>query len=130
MGNNARYMIMAVGNNPATGGIDQHAYVYRISLENNPHNITFVNHNRYNGGQMGRMHVREFVVEALKGESGTYLRYALGEALGVTWADSYPTRYGFNEQNAPNAFFSKGPFFPSVHSGSGRDASSGCTPTN
>ena len=56
MGNNARYMIMALGNNPATGGIDQHAYVYRISLENNPHNITFVNHNRYNGGQRGRMH--------------------------------------------------------------------------
>jgi len=119
MANNARYMIMAAGNNPATGGIDKYAYVYRISLKNNPYNVTFANHNRFHGGQAGRMHVTSFVVEALKGESGTYARYALGEALGVTWSDSYPTGYGFNDKNSPYAIFSKGPFFPSVHSGSG-----------
>ncbi|KAJ7333655.1 hypothetical protein OS493_017199 [Desmophyllum pertusum] len=130
MANNARYMIMAAGKNPATGGINEYTYVYRIDLKNNPYNITFSNHNRYNGGQPGRMHVTDFVVEALKGESGTYVRYALGEALGVTWGDSYPTGYGFNDKATEYAVFSKGPFFPSVHSGSGRSPCSGCTPSN
>ena len=123
-------MIMAAGNNPATGGIDQYQYVYRISLKDNPYNISFANHNRYHGGQPGRMHVQEFFVEALKGESGTYLRFALGEALGVTWGDSYPTGYGFNDKKASHASFDKGPFFPSVHSGSGRNQRSGCTQFN
>ena len=76
------------------------------------------------------MHVVDFAVEALKGESGTYEKYALGEALGVTWSDSYPTGYGFNDNASPYGGFSKGPFFPSVHSGSGRSPCSGCTPTN
>ena len=74
LANNAHYMIMAAGNNPATGGINQYQYVYRIALKDNPYNISFANHNRYNGGQPVRMHVQEFIVEALKGESGTYLR--------------------------------------------------------
>ena len=129
--NNANYMIMAAGNNPATGGIDQYAFVYRILLRRNPYIVTFLNHNRYNGGQQGRMHVTKFVVEALKGESGTYVRFALGEALGVTWSDSYPTGYGFSDKNAPFSTFNKGPFFPSVHSGSGSGRTCpGCTPTN
>ena len=128
---NASYMIMAAGNNPAKGGIDQYAFVYRIFLRKNPYKVTFLNHNRFNGGQQGRMHVTKFVVEALKGESGTYVRFALGEALGVTWSDSYPTGYGFNDKNATNAGFNKGPFFPSVHSGSGYTGScSGCTRAN
>ena len=114
MANSARYMIMTAGNNPATGGINQYAYVYRISLGKNPRHITFANHNRYNGGQPGRMHIVDFVVEALK-ESGTYVRYALGEALGVTWTDSYPTGYGFNDKTTPSETFTRGPFFPSVH---------------
>ena len=130
MANNAHYMIMAAGNNPSTGGINGYTYVYRISLGNNPYNITFANHNRYNGGRPGRMHVADFVVDALKGESGTYVRYALGEALGVTWTDSYPTGYGFNDKTTPSATFTRGPFFPSVHSGSGRSPCSRCTPTN
>ena len=82
MANNARYMIMAAGNNPTTGGINEYAYVYRISLKNKPYNITFANHNRDHGGQPGRMHVANFMVEALKGESGTFSRYTLGESLG------------------------------------------------
>jgi len=130
MANNAGYMIMAAGNNPATGGINQYAYVYRIYLKNNPFKITFANHNRYNGGQPGLMHIVDFVVEALKGESGTYVRNALGEALGVTWTDSYRTAYGFNDKTTPSATFTTGPFFPSVHSGSGRSPYSECTPTN
>ena len=76
------------------------------------------------------MHVVDFAVEALKGESGTYEKYTLGEALGVTWSDSYPTGYGFNDNASSYGGFSKGPFFPSVHSGSGRSPCSGCTPTN
>ena len=43
MANNARYMIMAAGNNPATGGINEYAYVYRISLESNHYKITYTN---------------------------------------------------------------------------------------
>lgn len=39
--NNANYMIMAAGNNPATGGIDQYAFVYRIFLRRNPYKVTF-----------------------------------------------------------------------------------------
>ena len=39
MANNARYMVIAAGNNPATGGIDQYAYVYRISFKNKPYNL-------------------------------------------------------------------------------------------
>ena len=130
LANDARCMIMAAGNNPPTGGINQYAFVYRISLLKNPYKITFANHNRYNGGQAGRRHVTSFVIEALKGESGRYARYALGEALGVTRTDSFPTGYGFNEKNAPNSGFQKGPFFPSVHTGSGRSPCVSCTPTN
>ena len=130
MANNARSMIMAAGNNPATGGIDQYSYVYRINITDNPYTITFANHNRFNGGQPGRMHVQDFIVEALKGESGTYVRHALGEAPGVTWSDSYPTGYGFNDKTGYSSVFNKGPFFPSVHSGSGRSLCSSCTPTN
>ena len=39
--NNANYMIMAVGNNPASGDIDQYAYIYRIFLSKNPYKVTF-----------------------------------------------------------------------------------------
>ena len=130
MANHARYMIMAGGNNPISGGIDSYTHVYRIYLKYNPYEITFKNHNRYNGGQSGRMNVTDFVVEGLKVDSGTYHRYALGEALGVTWTDSYPTGYGFNDKNAPSSTFSNGPFFPSVLSGSGRKPCTDCTPTN
>ena len=130
MANHASYMIMAAGNNPATGGINQYAYVYRIYLKNNPYNITFANHNRFYGGQPGHMHIVGFVVEALKGESGRYGKCAPGEALGVTWSDSYPTGYGFNDNTTPFGGFTKGPFFPSVHSGSGGNSCSGCTRTN
>lgn len=56
------------------------------------------------------MHIQKFIVEALKGESGTYVRFGLAEALGVTWTDSYPTGYGFSEKMASNAVFNKGPF--------------------
>ena len=76
---NAKYMIMAAGNNPSTGGIDQYSYIYRIFLGNNMYNITFANPNRYHGatgmGGVPQMHLAKFRVEALKGESGSENRY-------------------------------------------------------
>ena len=50
-------MIMAAVNNPATEGIDQYAYVYCISLKNNPYKITFAYHNSLSGGKVGRMYI-------------------------------------------------------------------------
>ena len=110
----AKYMIMAAGNNPASGGINQYGYVYLIDISNNPYKITFANHNREHGANM---HVVGFTVTALKGETGSETRYALGEALGVSWSDTFPTGYGFSPVNAIYGTWSKGPFFPSVHSG-------------
>ena len=76
---NAGYMIMAAGNNPNDGGIDQYSHVYRISLVDNPYTVTFANRNRYHGvtgsGGIPQMHLTKFKVEALKGESETEIRY-------------------------------------------------------
>ena len=123
MANYVRYMIMAGSNNPATGGIDQYAYVYHGDLGINPYNITFANHNRYNGGQPGRKFVfvayRWFCRGSVERRKWNVWKYALGEALGITWGDSYPTGYGFYDKTMPYASFYKGPFFASVHSGSG-----------
>ncbi|KAK3697024.1 hypothetical protein QZH41_012489, partial [Actinostola sp. cb2023] len=127
MARNATYMIMAAGNNPTTG-IDGYAFVYRIDLRQNTYNITFANHNRYHGavGTNGipKMHVTDFLVVGLKGDLGEFERFALGESLGVTWADSYPTGYGFNDIGKESGTWDKGPFFPSVHSGDGHSSCS------
>ena len=112
----AKYMIMAAGSNPVSGGINQYSYVYFIDISKNPYKITFANHNRFHGRNM---HVVEFTVKALKGETGSEKRYALGEALGVSWSDAYPSGYGFSPNNAQYSTWSKGPFFPSIHSGDG-----------
>lgn len=84
----AKYMIMAAGSNPDTGGIDNYDFVYRISISDNPYTVTFANHNydfgaRWYKYNVKQMHLTNFTVEGLKGESGTYVRYGLGEALGV-----------------------------------------------
>ena len=126
----AKYMIMAAGNNPVSGGINKYSYVYFIDISNNPYNITFANHNRYHGAigtsTIPKMHIVEFTVKALKGETGSEKRYALAEALGVTWRDTFPTGYGFSPVNAQYGTWDKGPFFPSIHSGD-RPVGS-CTP--
>ena len=117
----AKYMIMAAGNNPVSGGINKYSYVYSIDISNNPYKITFANHNRYHGATgtstIPKMHIVEFTVKALKGETGSEKRYALAEALGVTWSDTFPTGYGFSPVNAQYGTWDKGPFFPSIHSG-------------
>ena len=118
---NAKFMIMAGGGNPVSGGINQYSFVFFIDISNNPYQITFANHNRYHGAtgtpNSPKMHVVEFTVKALKGETGSEKRYALAEALGVTWSDTYPTGYGFAPFNSQYGTWSRGPFFPSVHSG-------------
>ena len=92
---NAGYMIMAAGNNPNDGGIDQYSHVYRISLVDNPYTITFANHNRYHGasgsGGIPQMHLARFNVEALKGESGTEIRY--GYICNVSYFIAINSRY-------------------------------------
>ena len=47
----------------------------------------------------------------------SFYRYALGEALGVGWADTYPVGYGFNDKKEFFSGIDKGPFFTSVHTG-------------
>ncbi len=117
-------MIMAAGNNPHTGGVDEYKYVYKINLCNITHDITFDNHNAYYGASGSRntspMHLQAFTVYGLKGDLRNYTRFSLVESLGVTSRDSFPTGYGFYERKEQLGFFSNGPFFPSVHTGSGR----------
>lgn len=115
---------MAAGNNPRTGGVDEYKYVYKIDLRNITHKITFDNHNIYHGASglrnISPMHLQAFNVNGLKGDLKNYTRFALSEALGVTSRDSFPTGYGFYDRKENFEFFTNGPFFPSVHSGSGR----------
>jgi hypothetical protein len=117
-------MIMAAGNNPRTGGIDEYKYVYRINLYNITRKITFDNHNAYHGASgsrnIPRMHLQTFTIYGLKGDLKNYTRFSLAESLGVTSRDSFPTGYGFYERKEQFGFFGNGPFFPSIHSGSGR----------
>ena len=121
----AKYMIMAAGGNPVSGGIDAYSYVCLIDISKNPYKITFANHNRHHGGTgtatIPKMHLVEFTVKALKGESGTEERYALAEDLGISWSDTFPTGYGFSPVNAHYGTWKSGPFLPSVHTGDGRN---------
>lgn len=120
----ATYMIMAAGNNPNTGGINEYSHVYRINISNITRNITFDNHNSYYGASgsrnVPRMHLQAFTIFGLKGDLKNYTRFSLVESLGVTSRDSFPTGYGFYDKKEHSAFFINGPFFPSVHSGAGR----------
>ena len=74
----ASTMIMAAGHNPDAGGIDQYSYVYMIDISNNPYTISFANHNRLHGatggGGISLMHLAEFNVTALRGETGSHKR--------------------------------------------------------
>ncbi|XP_013409281.1 uncharacterized protein LOC106172899 [Lingula anatina] len=123
--NNANYMLMAAGNNPTTGTIDEYSHAYKIDIRHKKYTITFENHSHYKLGT--HMHSQAYTVTAMKGESGTATRYALAEALGVTWSSSFPAGYGFNENDQLSGSFDKGPFFPSVHSGSGTSCSCTCS---
>lgn len=62
----------------------------------------------------------------LKGESGIYVRYVLGEVLGVIWSDLYFIGYGFNDKMGYFLGFNKGFFFFSVYLGLGCSLCSGC----
>lgn len=113
---NSTNVIMAAGNNPSSGGIDNYAYVYKIQIPN-PTALTFNNHSYYYNSSMTNSGA--ITVTGLKGETGTWTRYTIVEALGASWGDSYPSGYGFIESTSPkNASWNNGPFFPSIHSGS------------
>ncbi|EGD72440.1 hypothetical protein PTSG_00460 [Salpingoeca rosetta] len=125
----AETMLMAAGNIPDSGGIDQYTHVYEISITHVRSHITFKNHNRDNGAVgvtgLAKMTPAQFTVTALRGDSGTRTRYALRESLGVTWSDTYPSGYGFNGCGLTSyCTWGDGPFFPSVHSGDQRCSSS------
>lgn len=108
--------LMAMGNNPSSGGIDSHSYVYKFTIPN-PSAVTFNNHSyAYNGN----MNISTITVNALKGDSGNYTRYTITQALGVSWGDSYPIGYGATSSSNPKSVspIPDGPYFPSVHGGS------------
>lgn len=108
-------MIMAAGSNPSSGGIDGYSYVYRFPIPD-PAALTFNNHSYYYNSSMTNVAV---TVTGLKGDTGTWSRYTIKEAIGASWGDSYPTGYGCIESSTPkNGTWDYGPFFPSIHSGS------------
>jgi hypothetical protein len=108
-------MIMAAGSNPSSGGIDGYSYVYRFAIPD-PAALTFNNHSYYYNSSMTNVAV---TVTGLKGDTGTWSRYTIKEAIGASWGDSYPTGYGCVETSTPkNGTWDYGPFFPSIHSGS------------
>lgn len=110
------YMIMAAGSNPTTGGIDSYTYVYKFGIPS-PSSLTFNNHSYYYNGSMTNS--SGLTVTGLKGDTGTWTRYTIVEAIGASWGDSYPSGYGCIESSTPkNANWNYGPFFPSIHSGS------------
>jgi hypothetical protein len=112
-------MIMAAGNNPATGGIDAHAYVYKFTIPS-PSSLTFNNHSfSYNSSMTNSSGI---TVTALKGDSGTYTRYTIVEALGASWGDAYPIGYGLCSSTTPKSTtLNDGPFFPCVYGSSRSD---------
>lgn len=111
----ATEMIMAAGGNPSSGGIDNYTYVYKFDIPD-PGALTFANHtNQYNSN----MSVSQVQVTGLKGDIGTFTRWTITESLGCSWTDTYPSGYGLQENGSPRSqTFDRGPFFPSVHSGS------------
>lgn len=121
----AEYMLMAAGGTPNGCHIDTYSHVYKIAIANarNVANVTFSSHSVYRSGRT--MHSFPFIVQALKGETSSpgrfEARYALAESLGVTWADSYPTMYGFcpSKDAGRSSQYNSGPAFPSVISGDG-----------
>lgn len=117
-------MIMAAGGNPSSGGIDGYSYVYRFPIPD-PTALTFNNHSYYYNSSMTNVSV---TVTGLKGDTGTWTRYTIKEAIGASWGDSYPSGYGCIENSTPkNANWDYGPFFPSIHSGSRSPAASNPT---
>jgi hypothetical protein len=116
------FFLMAAGNNPSSGGIDAHSYVYRFPIPN-PSSLTFNNHTFWYNGNMGTSTV---TVTGLKGDSGTWTRYTITESLGASWGDSYPTGYGAISSTSPKSTnINDGPFFPCVFGGSRGDSGGG-----
>jgi hypothetical protein len=112
---NSTEILYAAGSNPSSGGINSYTYVYKFNIPN-PSALTFANHSYYYNSSMTTSTV---TVQGIKGDIGTWTRYTITEALGASWADSYPTGYGAVTTSTPKSgTFDGGPFFPSIHSGS------------
>jgi hypothetical protein len=116
--NKSTYMIMAAGGNPSTGGIDNYSYVYRFAMPT-PSALTFTNatYGTYDDDQSNAT----VTVTGLKGDIGTWTRYTKNKSIMVSWGDTFPSGYGAIENSNPmgNVTWDYGPFFPSMHAGSG-----------
>ena len=127
MAKSAKKMIMAArssGQVVAKGGIDAYSYVYEIDIAANAGMITFQNQGTKSYGCSQTE--KTYRVRALKGEGNTAWRdkRSLGQSLGLSWTDSYPTGYGFSNQwRKCSRNWGDGPFFPSIHHGSNRGCS-------
>jgi hypothetical protein len=105
-------ILMAAGNNPSTGGINEYSYVFRFPIPD-PSALTFENHVVQHSSNQN---VATVTVTALKGDSGTYTRYTTNKSLGATWSDGAPTGYGaVPSENPRSSTWNSGPFFPSIH---------------
>jgi hypothetical protein len=114
--------IWAAGGNPTSGGINSYTYVYRIDIPS-PKELTFRNHSYYYNTATDATTEKGASVNVvgLKGDTSTVQKYLKLATLSNSWGDSYPSGYGAGTSSNPagNTTFDGGPFFPSVHSGSG-----------
>jgi hypothetical protein len=124
--NKSTHMIMAGGGNPSTGGIDGYTYVYKFAMPT-PSALTFTNatFGTYDDDQTNAT----ITVSGLKGDIGTWTRYTKNKSIMNSWGDTFPSGYGGIENSNPmgNVTWDYGPFFPSMHAGSGSGRS---TPSN
>ena len=117
--------------NGQTGNVLAYAVANKFTIPD-PENVNFVNHSRY-GPFTGtdtsqRGPCTAVTLTTLKGANATgAVRYTFRYSLGVSWDDSYPTGYGVNPNSSCLGTWSQGPFFTSVHSGSGHSSSGNFT---
>lgn len=108
-----------------TGNMDQYTTIARFNLPD-PANVTFDNHAAlapYVGDAIDRGPCVGVTLVVLKPTGvARQTRYTHAKSLGTSWhGDSFPTGYGaVDSPGCESAEATKGPFFASVHSGSGR----------
>ena len=114
--------IWAAGGNPASGGVDTYTYVYRIDIPS-PKELTFRNSSYYFQSHTDTTaeKLSSVNVVGLKGDVSTVQKYTKTATMAASWGDSYPSGYGAvtSSNLLSSPAFDGGPFFPSVHAGSG-----------
>ena len=130
-------MMMAAGNNPSSGGINNYAYAYEVSISHVTQFLHFKNGNKFHLGcrnefGLPRNQNTNFVVRGVKGDIGTWTKRSQREGLMLSWGDSFPSGYGFSNQGisagthmACSTGWTDGPFFPTLHCGDGNGGYSG-----